>query len=244
LFYATNFYNRDVLHGDNQQNFFNQRRRKSLFESKTSQRSSYQGSEMFITFSSQTKNLENAYQFAADVMCSNRDLPLLVPSNTVLSANVPFVQKAAFIAMPTQPNDSSIQRGSKSDYAKLSHIIFNLSSMLWQNGVLPLESFKTLLRNYNVNSGEEVDQMIEGIIKLESEPATFRFIKNGTVFFEYGWKIVLTLNELAYAGMGYYIFAYIVGEVLRGFTPLNSLIEVDFFTQQSGHIATWKTSIN
>jgi type VI secretion system VasI/ImpG family protein len=241
LFYALNFYNTDVLNGDNEKNFFNQHRRKSLFQDKSNQRSSYAGSEVFISFSSQNKNGENAYQFAADLICSNRDLPLLVSPDAALSSNSPLAQRAVFVSPPTQPDYSAVEHGNRSDFAKLSHIIFNLSSMLWLNGKTPLDMLKTMLRNYNVHSREETDRMIEGIIKLESEPATFRFIRNGSIFFEYGWRVSFTLDEDAYTGMGCYIFAYIIGEILKSFTPINSLLEVQFYSQQSGHIATWKT---
>ncbi|MDR3334944.1 MAG: type VI secretion system baseplate subunit TssF [Treponema sp.] len=244
LFFATNFYDQDVLHGSSQRNFFSQHRQRSLFERKSTQRSSYSGTELFVSFSAQNPNVENAYQFAAELICTNRDLPLLLQPDTSLTSNVPYIQSGVFIAAPTKPDYSLIARGDQSDFAKLSHIIFNLSSMLWQDGTLPLEMFKTMLLNYRIRSEEETERMIDGIISLESEPTTFRFIKGGAVFFEAGWKVRFTLDEMAYAGMGYYTFAFIIGEMLKSFTPLNTLLEIEFCTQQSGQIATWKTLEN
>jgi type VI protein secretion system component VasA len=143
--------------------------------------------------------------------------------------------------LPTRPGYPLIERGGKSDFAKLSHIIFNLSSMLWQDGPLPLEMFKTMLINYQIRPDEEMERMVDGIISLESESTVFRFIKKGTIFFEPGWKVRFTLDETAYVGMGFYIFGSIVVEILKSFTPINTLLEIDFYTQQSGLIAVWKT---
>jgi type VI secretion system VasI/ImpG family protein len=242
LFFARNFYDDPIEHSKS--NFFSQHRRKTLFDPKSSQRSSYSGTEVFVSFSAQSPELEKAHQFVADLVCTNRDLPLLLNPDTKISSHTPLVQHAYFMGLLTRPNYPLIEQGNSSDFAKLSHIIFNLSAMLWQDGALPLEMLKNLLRNYRIRSVDEMEQIIEGIVKLESEQVSFRFIKKGTVFFEYGWKITITLDELAYTGTGYYIFAHVMGELLKCFAPLNVLLEIHFYTLQSGRIAIWKTLEN
>ncbi len=245
LFSASNFYDDSTTeHERDRRNFFSVHRRKSLFSRKAHQRSSYTGTEVFISVSGQNADLEEASQFAADLICTNRDLPLLLAPQAPLTPADAVAQSASFIVPPTRPNYPLISKGDTSDWARVSHIIFNLSGMLWQNGTFPLEMLKTLLRNYNLRSAEEMERMLDGITALKSEPTTFRFIRNGAVFFETGWKIQFVLNEQAYAGTGFYVFALVLKEIFNSFTPLNSLLEVQLFTQQSGHIATWKTLEN
>jgi type VI protein secretion system component VasA len=77
---------------------------------------------------------------------------------------------------------------------------------------------------------------------LSGESDTFRFVIKGAVFYEWGWRLRLTLDENAYAGMGFYLFALIIAEVLKSFTPINTFLEIHFNTLQSGNIAVWKTS--
>jgi type VI secretion system VasI/ImpG family protein len=240
LFSAAHFYDEDILEGSVQRNFFSQSRRRTLFDRKSTRRSSYEGSEVFVSFAGQDKKLEDASQFAADLVCTNRDLPLLLAAEAELSPQTPLARKAVLAAHPTRPDYPVVERGNSADFAKLSHINFNLSAMLWQDGEAPLKMLQTMLRNYSAQSEEATEQLIKGIAGLESKPKTFRFIKNGAIFFEYGWQVALTLDEQAFAGMGYYTFAYIIGEMLKSFTPINSLIEVRFYTKQSGHIAVWK----
>jgi type VI secretion system VasI/ImpG family protein len=242
LFYAVKFYDEPILEDKKERNFFSQRRRKTLFDRKVTQRSSYNGTEVFVAFTAQNQHIENAYQFTAELVCTNRDLPLLLLPDTALTSTAPQVRRAAFAVWPTRPNYPLIERGGGADFEKLSHIVFNMSAMLWQNGAFPLEMFKAMLRSYTVRSDDETERILDGIVSLESEPVTFRFFNKGAVFFEQGWKALLTLDETAYAGVGYYTFAQILREILFSLTPLNTILEIDFYTQQGGRIATWKTT--
>jgi type VI secretion system VasI/ImpG family protein len=244
LFGADNFYDDNPLEERTRKNFFSQRRRKSLVNSRDTRRSSYDGVEVFVSFSVQDKKMEEAYQFAAETICTNRDLPLLLSAEALLNVRSPLLSGAAFLARPTRPGYSLFHRGVDSDFAKISHVVFNLSALLWQNGQFPLEALRALLGSYQIRSGEETERMLEGIESLQSEHTVFRFIEQGAVFFEPGWEISFTLDETAYAGVGYYTFGRIIAEILRSFAPINTLLEIHFFTKQSGRIAVWKTLEN
>jgi type VI secretion system protein ImpG len=244
LFFAGSFYEDNPLEERSKKNFFSQRRRKSLVNPQGTRRSSYEGSEVFVSFSLQDKRAEGAYQFAAETICTNRDLPLLLPAEISLISHSPLLGGAAFIARPTRPEYSLFHRGAGSDFSKISHVVFNLSALLWQNGKFPLEALRSLLGSYQIRSGEETERILEGLVSLESERTTFRFIERGAVFFEPGWKVSFTLDETAYAGMGYYLFGKIIAEILRSFAPVNTLLEIHFLTKQSGRIAVWKTLEN
>lgn len=240
LFSATNFYDEDLSGKNDKRNFFSLHRRRSLFNQKALQRSSYTGTEVFVSLTGDSADSGVAAQFCAELICTNRDLPLLLTGQTALSCADAVIQSAGFAVTPTRPDYPLIEKGGASDWAKVGHILFNLSGMLWQDGTFPLEMLKTLLRNYNLRSSEEMERMLDGIVELDSEPTAFRFIKNGAVFFESGWRVRFVLDEQAYAGVGFYLFAAVLKEILFSFTPLNSLLEVQFFTRQSGKIAVWK----
>jgi type VI secretion system protein ImpG len=134
-----------------------------------------------------------------------------------------------------------VERGGKDDWEKLSCIIFNLSGMLWQNGDFPLSMFKTMLKSYSRSSADETERMLAGVIALKSESGPFRFYKRGAVFFEWGWKLALLLDEDSYAGIGVYIFARLIWELLSSLSPINTPLEMTVSTKQSGQIGKWKT---
>jgi type VI secretion system VasI/ImpG family protein len=242
LFFADKFYEEDPFSENTAKNFFSQHRRKSLVNSHYTQRSSYSGTEMFVSFSVQDKKLENAYQFSAETICTNRDLSLLVSNETPLSSRNPLVSGASFITRLSRPDYSIMEREDISGFSKISHIIFNLSALFWQNGDFPLEAVRSIIASYRLRPAEEIDRIIEGITGLETENKAFRFIKNGSVFFEMGWKVKFTLDETVLTGIGHYTFGRIIAEILKSFTSINSLVEIHFFTKQSGCMAVWKTS--
>ncbi|MCQ2966231.1 MAG: type VI secretion system baseplate subunit TssF [Alphaproteobacteria bacterium] len=243
LFDATSFFN----HEDDEKlkyNFYSVHRSRSLFDQKEKQRSSYAGTEVFVSVSGQNADMQDVAQYLAEMICSNRDLPLFLQQSTPLTFEIPFVKSGEFLTKPSRPNYPLIDRGNKADWAKVSHILLNFSGVLWKNGTIPLELLKSLLSSYVLRSADECKRMVEGIVSLTSEPQTFRYNKNGTVFFETGWKIQFTLNETAYAGVGFYLYGLVLINIFKSFTPLNSLLEIEFRTTQSGLIGTWRTLNN
>jgi type VI secretion system VasI/ImpG family protein len=239
IFTAANFYDESAAGDKKRRNFFSVRRRKKLVERYSTARSTYGGTEVFVAFSPLE---EDAYQFAADLLVTNRDLPLLLQAGAEFSSPSTLVQRANFMTTPTRPLYPLADRGDRADFARLSHIAFNLSACFWQEGDRSLEILRNMLRAYPLRPAEELDRMIHGIIGLNAGSDTFRFIRNGVVFYEWGWRLRLTLDENAYAGMGWYSFALIVAEILKSFTPINTFLEIHFNTLQSGNIAVWKTS--
>ncbi|MDR2630383.1 MAG: type VI secretion system baseplate subunit TssF [Spirochaetaceae bacterium] len=241
IFSAVNFYDEALAEDRELRNFFSVKRRGTLVDKNVVQRSSYRGTEVFVSFAPDEERLQNAYQFTADLIVTNRDLPLLLPPDSEFTTNINFIAGGAFVSPPTRPGLPLISRGNRVDYVRLSHIVLNLSAVLWQEGRRPLEMFKEILRAYQIRSQEETDKMILGLTNMESESVSFTFIKNGMVFFEWGWKVRFTLDEIAFTGMSYYMFGCMIAEMLKSFVAVNTLLEIEFFTEQSGHIATWKT---
>jgi type VI secretion system protein ImpG len=117
----------------------------------------------------------------------------------------------------------------------------NLSAMLCQEGTQTLELLRNILRSYPLRPAEEMERMTGGISALSGKSDTFRFIRNGGVFYEWGWRMNLVIDENAFAGMGFYLFAKVIAEMLLSLTPLNTVLELEFSTVQSGVIAVWKT---
>jgi len=76
-------------------------------------------------------------------------------------------------------------------------------------------------------------------VEFTNEPSVFRFFRKGSVFFEQGWKLRLTLDETAYAGTGFYIFAVLIRELLAGYAPLNTPLQLELYTTQQGKITEW-----
>ena len=235
---ASNFYDGSFAPEKKTRVFFNAKRRRKFVERRSTARSTYDGTEVFVSFSPMP---EGAWQFAADLLVTNRDLPLLLPSGLSLFSSSTLVPRAAFLTSPTRPGYSLAERGGDGDFARLSHIVMNLSAMLCREGDRPLELLRDILRLYPLRPAEEMERMIAGIVSLSGRGDTFRFTRGGTVFYERGWRASLVCDENAYAGMGMYVFARVVAQMLLSLAPINTVLELEFATLQSGVIAVWKT---
>jgi type VI secretion system VasI/ImpG family protein len=241
IYRALGFYGTGVP-DKKKQIFFSLKRRRKPVTRRSAARSTYDGTEVFVSFSPAPE--EDVYQFAADLLVTNRDLPLLLQGGAQFSSSAAPAQRAVFLTAPTRPGYPLAERGGPEDFTRLSHIVMNLSALLWQEGARPLELWRNMLRSYPIRPPEETERMISGITALDSGSSTFRFIRDGVVFYEWGWTVRLELDENAYEGMGFYMFARVMGEILRAFTPINTFLEIQVATLQSGVIAVWKSSEN
>ena len=97
-------------------------------------------------------------------------------------------------------------------------------------------------RIYRASTGQDAE-ITDGITGLENQPETFRFVRNGSVFFENGWALKLTLDESHFAGIGYYIFGALVYKLIKSQCPINMPIRMELETKQQGKIAEW-TKLN
>jgi type VI secretion system VasI/ImpG family protein len=240
IFRASPFYDENFNTEGTTRAFFSAKRRRSLFENNANARSLYAGSEVFVSFSCEGDIANEAWQFAADLFCTNRDSALLVPPATRLSSASPLAGEAVFAAGPGRPASPLVEADTGDNYAALSYLAFNLSGNLWQEGDFPLKTLKSLIVNYAGRENNEARKMAEGIASVVSDIATFRFIKRGAVFFEQGWDVAITLDETAYTGSGWYLFGRMLRELLFSLAPLNTPLSITVLTRQSGEIAVWK----
>jgi type VI secretion system VasI/ImpG family protein len=238
---ASAFYDDDMARDRKKQVFFSVKRRRNLVVRRSAARSSYDGTEVFVSFS---PVVEDAWQFAADLLVTNRDLPLLLQGGAGFSSSSTLARRAELLTLPTRPGYPLAERGGREDFSRLSHIVMNFSALLCQEGDKPLELLRDMLRSYPIRPPEEMERMAGGITVLSGRSDIFRFIRGGAVFYEWGWRLALCLDENVFAGMGFYVFARVIAEILMSFTPINTILEIEFSTRQSGVIAVWKTSEN
>lgn len=207
-----------------------------------SKRSNYLGFDSFVSFSGaimQSPNISDM-QFSADVVCSNRDLPLLLKTDAVLaSKTAQEVVSAVFAVPPSSPAAPVIYQGHKMDWEKVGYLTLHFSSMLWQSGTIPLKLLREMICLYSGWSRDELRTITEGIVELRSDPHFFRYSRKGCVFFEKGWYLRLVLDEQALAGVGTYLFACVLRELICGYAPLNTPVLLEFSTKQQGKITEW-----
>lgn len=222
---------------------FIQHRRPRILNAQRTVRTSYPGSEVFISFAGKKhgEKWENIRQFQAETLCTNRDLPLLLRmSDPIQSFSVSGIRKVSFLTPPSPPGNALCGQGNREDWARIGYLALNFSSLLWNDGNIPLEMLKELIAAYSNRPEEETVRLLDGMISLHSAPKQFRFINRGSVFYESGWHCEITFREEAYAGFGVFTFGWVLKELLMSYTPLNSCMELVMHTDKKREVIVWK----
>jgi len=207
-------------------------------------RSSYHGGEVFVSLAGPGYAAchGDIRQVGMSLLCTNRDLPLLLRLETPLSppSGVP-VLSASFLAQPSRPHPPTMSGAASSDWEKLSHLTFNLSSLLWKGGTMAVGILRDLVRAYGAGFGDAAERLADGIRTLDAHPRTFRFVRSGAVYFENGWEIRINLDETTCSGSGVYTYASVLKELLFAYVPLGVCVELSVVTDKREHPYVWRS---
>ena len=224
-------------------NRFVPHRRARLFKPMHS-RSSYHGSEVFVSLAGEDYDAHHGEirQIGARVVCSNRDLPLLirVEDPVAPSAEEPILS-AALVGQPSSPFLPPIREGTSADWGKVGLISLNLSSVLWRDGNMPAETLRRLVKAFVLDDEGVAGRLADAITDLRSEPRVFRFVSGGTPYFESGWRIELSLKEDLCSGTGVFIFSRVLRELLFSYVPINTCVEFVVSTDRRKEAFRWRT---
>lgn len=205
-------------------------------------RSSYKGYEVFASISGEKwqEVRDEIVQYSADLICTNRDLPLYIKANTKVSFAASQIESGVFINAPTKPLNPLINSGRREDWEKINHIMLNLSNILWKLGEVPVKIIKNIIKSYSLLSKDDTERILTSIVSIESEPATFRYINgNNGIFYEQGWKINMVISESKINDIGFFTFACVLWQFFQSYIPINSHIEFNVYSESYGLLKQW-----
>lgn len=228
-------------------NFFNVHRSRKLFSSskKLAKPScGYRQSHVRISLSgpSWQTNREEAVQLAADLWCTNGELPLYLKKDTeILSRKYKKLTICRFFIPPSEPREAIVLSGKEDDWEKLSFLLLNLSSWLEGRGTIPVQFLRRFVHIWCSMGNENTKRFSEGISSVVCKPRMFRFLERGAIFYENGYSIEIELLPEYFDGVGVFTFGAVLSSLVNSFTPLNSVTEISIKTPTEGVIAKWKS---
>jgi type VI secretion system protein ImpG len=83
------------------------------------------------------------------------------------------------------------------------------------------------------------ERQIEGVVRVEAEPATRPVVEGGRLAWCRGMSIRLTLDEDAFTGIGAFTLGSVLDRYFAEFVSINSFSETTLCTPQRGTIKTW-----
>lgn len=204
--------------------------------------SPYLGSELYLqlTGPDYTASREVIASIATRALCSNRDLPLFLRQDAVLSSGS-GQETATFAAGPSQPQPPLVQDQARWMGLTLARLT---PATLASYGEQALPGIlRTLLHHLHRESDATATHQIDGIQAATIRTATRTVPILGDLCVIRGWAFDITLNEQAFGGSGTYLFARSLAAFLLELTELNTFTTVTVRTS-TGPIHTWQQRAN
>lgn len=230
--------------------FFTIRREPRLLSSRQKRqgaRSSYVGSEMFISLvdSNDAPYSSRLRQVGMMLLCTNRDLPLQMPvgkskTDFTLDTGAPVISTRC-VAGPTKPRAPTAT--GEVAWRLLSHLQLNYLSLLGDTKESGAAAMREMLTLYCDEFDASAHRQIEGIKTVASRPIVRRIPVPGPISYGRGLEITLTCDEGAFEGTG----AFLLGSVMRHFfaryVSVNSFTETVLRSLERNEVARWPAQI-
>lgn len=208
-------------------------------------RSSYIGNETFISIvdAKQAPYNLNLKQLATKVLCTNRDLPLFMPTGKgytdfTLQVGAP-VQSIKCVAGPTKPKPSFAQ--GEAAWKLISHLSLNYLSTIDTDEEHGAVALRDLLMLYADKNDSVIQKQIEGVLRISSKAVLRRIEGLGPITFGRGLEITVEFDESLFEGTGVFLLGTVLERFFSKYTTINSFVETVIKTTERGEIHRWAT---
>lgn len=240
------YHARDLAAGEQASAYYQVRRERRLQSSRgreRGQRTSYLGSETFIALvdAANAPYRTDLRQLGLKVLCTNRDLPLMLSTGTgasdfTLGVEAP-VESVRCVSGPSRPLPS-FAHGAVA-WRLLSHLSLNYGSLLDSDASTGARALRDLLSLYCPVDDPAAQRQIEGVRSVEAKPVTRRLPVPGPIVFGRGQQVSVTLDETAFEGSGAFVLGAVLARYFSLYVSMNSFTETVVRTTARGEIMRW-----
>jgi type VI secretion system protein ImpG len=203
-------------------------------------RSAYVGSEVFLTL----VDLQRApyrselRELGAQVRCTNRDLPLFMPSGAglTLDARAPL-QGIAVVAGPSRP--VSAQREGPQAWRLLSLLSLNYLSLLGSESGEGALALRELLSLFAQGADAGLLRQIEGLRSVAVTPVVRRHPAPGPIAFGRGLEIKVSVDELNFEGGSPLLLGAVLHRYFSRHVSMNSFVQTALHSLARGELQRW-----
>ena len=231
---------------DSERAYYTMQRRPRLASTRqlrSGDRTSYLGTECFLSVADTERRFERGEAPQADVqaLCTNRDLPIYSSfgkgrTDFLLESGAP-VAAVRVITGPTAPRGAP--GWGDGSWRLINHLSLNYLS-LESRGTLLLRDFLALYAD--PNDGVAARQ-IEGLKDVSFAPVVRRLSVPGPISHGRGLAITLTLDDAAFEGTGLLPLATALERFFGRYVSLNSFTQLHLHSASRGEIKEWPVRI-
>ena len=220
-----------------------EQRRLSPAQRRKGPRTSYIGSEVFISLvdADQAPFSSSLKQLGLQLLCTNRDLPLQMPagvgqSDFSLQAGAP-VESIRCLAGPTRPRPSNAH--GETAWRLISHLSLNYLSLINNDREEGPTALRQLLKLYSDAGEPHIRKQVEGLQSIRSTPIISPVSHGGPITFARGLELTITFEESAFQGSGVFLLGAVLEHFLCQYVSINSFTETVVKTVERGEVIRW-----
>ena len=201
-------------------------------------RSSYIGSELFITVvdAAEAPYPDTLQQLSLRALCSNRDLPLLLASadsRLRLELTAP-VEEVRVLKGPSRP--LSAMREGKLAWRFINQLSLNHLSLLNTDAEQGAAALRELLRLYVQEADSAQTRQIDGLRSIRTEAIVRRLPMGGPIAFGRGVRIQLEIDDLAFQGSSPFLLGCVLERYFARHVSMNGFTETHMQSPSRGAI--------
>ena len=238
-------------HGDSAAYYTLRRTHRTLSEQQRhlGPRSSYIGSELYLSLvdAREAPFAHDLRQLSVPLLCTNRDLPLLMPvgtGDTDFSPEVSSpIRSARCLVGPTRPRAALSYGTGEAAWRLVDHLSLNYMSLVNDPQRGGAAAVREMLSLYANLAEAHVRKQIDGVQSVVARPVTRPVPTSGPLTFGRGLQITITCDESAFEGMGVFLLGSVLEEFFARYVSINSFTETVVRTMDRGEIMKWPIRI-
>ncbi|MDD2058596.1 type VI secretion system baseplate subunit TssF [Pseudomonas sp. GD03860] len=203
----------------------------------------YSGSDLSISLveAGDSPGHGELHQLAAHVLCSNRDLPRLMPfgkgaTDFVLDISAP-VLAVRCLAGPSRPWPS-LASGER-QWQAIQHLSRNYLPLCSEDGERGAQALRELLSLHVPAQDAVLQHLCSSVVSVRTQVLTRRLPGDGPVAVGRGLLIQLTLDDAACEGTGAFALASVLEAFFARYVALNTFTQTELYSKDRGFIKRW-----
>ncbi len=190
-------------------------------------RSSHIGAEVFLQIvdPQQAPFSGHLRQLAVSALCTNRDLPLLLPLNgdDLESQDSFAAQRIAVVRGPSRPVSPVVSHGL--GWRVLDHLALNYLSLADASPTEGANALREVLMLYAVHQDDSARAQVRGLLSVRCRPVVRRLPMPGPIAFGRGLEITLEVDRAAFRGHSVFLFGAVMAQYLQRHVEVNHFVE-------------------
>ncbi|HEY7037558.1 MAG TPA: type VI secretion system baseplate subunit TssF [Methylomirabilota bacterium] len=210
-------------------------------------RASYIGSEVFLSLVDprEAPYPASLRQLGIEVLCTNRDLALLMPvgsdADFSLAISAP-VEGIRCLRGPSRPR--SAPPDGEMAWRLINHLSLGYLTVSDLDETQGAVALREVLELYaDLADQEMVDglgrRQAQGVRRVSVRPRTRRMPVTGPIVFGRGLEIQITVDETAFAGASAYLLGAVLEQVFGRLASMNTFTELVLVSESRGEIKRW-----